>query len=647
MTALVGALFLLLGAPALASATTSATGTGLSGSAAADERVTAYDVDIDVREDGSIRVTEHETHRFPEGEERHGILRNITVRAGYQGRTDVYRNYELSDLEITSPTGAPTEYTESDDGEDLQLRIGSPDEVVEGTHEYVISYTLAKAVNEIDAEHVELFHNIVGTANQQYIDDLSVTVSGPAKATRALCKYGVYGQGTDCTAKAGNPSTFSHTDLGPGEGMTVAVEMPRSAFGADLAPELVEGDPADPDALPEDTKNALNGALAAGGAFIPLAAASLMGLLVWKRGRDEHYAGLTPGLLPGPGEEPVVRRGASPPVAVQFNPPPGVQPGLVGVIIDESADTVDVSATIVDLAVRGYLQMAEVENSRNDWRLQRTEKQQDGEALSAYENELLESLFAGGSEVLLSDLRGSFASTLGLVKLHMYQEAVDRGWFRRSPEAQRATWVGVGSFLMMIGVVLGFFMPSFLGIGSDLGIGGTPFNGFHVLGIGIVIAGLVCRALGHRMASRTAVGSAMLAQSRGFRRYLETAEAGQIRFEEASQIFSKFLPYAIVFGVADRWAKTFEKVAEAAELAGQPIMMPTWYVGYGPWQSGAFGGLAHGVDDFATHAAGTFVSTPGSSGESAFGSGGFGGGSFGGGGGFSGGGGSGSSGGSW
>jgi uncharacterized membrane protein len=136
------------------------------------------------------------------------------------------------------------------------------------------------------------------------------------------------------------------------------------------------------------------------------------------------------------------------------------------------------------------------------------------------------------------------------------------------------------------------------------------------------------------MAARTADGSAVHAQSLGFRQYLVTAEANQIRWEEAQSVFSRYLPYAIVFGVAEKWADTFEQVAAAAAAAGHPVVMPTWYIGDG---FGSFSNLASGMDSFATTAGGTFTSTPGSSGGSGFSSGG----------GFSGGGGGGSSGGSW
>ena len=163
-----------------------------------------------------------------------------------------------------------------------------------------------------------------------------------------------------------------------------------------------------------------------------------------------------------------------------------------------------------------------------------------------------------------------------------------------------------------------------------------------VLGGGLVIAGLVILAFSRAMAWRTADGSAVLAQSRGFREYLVTAEADQIAFEEAQQIFSRYLPYAIVYGVADRWAKVFAQVASAAEAAGSPDRHA--HVVRVEWHDLLTSAGSPPVPSFSTTAGGTFTATPGSSGGSGFGGGD---GGFGGGGGFSGGGVGGSSSGSW
>ena len=95
-----------------------------------------------------------------------------------------------------------------------------------------------------------------------------------------------------------------------------------------------------------------------GGAAVILSAA--LGLLAWRlrtTAVDEQYAGLTPGLTPmGPADGAVMKRNYKAPVAVRFDPPVGMRPGQLGTLIDEKADPRDVTATLVDLAVRGYLQ---------------------------------------------------------------------------------------------------------------------------------------------------------------------------------------------------------------------------------------------------------------------------------------------------
>ena len=61
------------------------------------------------------------------------------------------------------------------------------------------------------------------------------------------------------------------------------------------------------------------------------------------------------------------------PVAVEFQPPDGLRPGQVGTLLDERVDPLDVSATIVDLAVHGYLRIEEQERAHwfagRDWTL--------------------------------------------------------------------------------------------------------------------------------------------------------------------------------------------------------------------------------------------------------------------------------------
>ena len=138
----------------------------------------------------------------------------------------------------------------------------------------------------------------------------------------------------------------------------------------------------------------------------------------------------------------------------------------------------------------------------------------------------------------------------------------------------------------------------------------------------------VVKVLGRRMASRTADGSAVLAQSLGFRQYLVTAEANQIRFEEGIDVFSRYLPYAIMFGVAERWTKEFAQLAEQGRYAFNPY----WYIGYGYGYGFNYHTFASSMDSLASTMSSSMQhATAATSGGSGFsGGGGFGGGGGGG-----------------
>ena len=631
--------------------------------AAVEDGASRFAVTYDVRRDGSVRVVQDITWQFPAGEERHGIYRTVKTRAGYAPNPDQVRVYELSDLEVTSPTGASTQVSVSQQGAEQKVRIGSPDEVVTGTQRYRVAYTLAHVVNDIGDGTAELYLDQISPSNTSFYEAVTASVRGPAPATRTACYTGPFGAITPCRSAPGNPSTFSAPAVAPYEGMSIVASYPRTAF-ADLTPDLRAGGVEDAVTEDPDTEEdvaapamapGLERTVAVGavtlGVLLPLLSAALMGLLVWSRGRDEEYVGLTPGLTPGaaPGmsaDAAVARRTREPAVAVQFAPPVGVQPGLLGTVIDEDAGLVDVSATIVDLAVRGHLTIARVEREGTeggeDWELRRAASPPTGRALAPYEQTLLDGLFARGERTRLSWLRGEFATTAAAVQRELYDEVVARGWFRRSPERQRAAFRVAGGALMGVAVVGGLVaLPAFW---SDLGGAAGAGLAALVAVVGVFASGLIIRSLGRRMAARTAEGTAVLAQARGFEQYLATAEAGQIRFEEAQDIFSRYLPYAIAFGLAERWATLFTEVTAAAQAAGVVLQQPTWWAGH--WHSSDFGALAYGADSFATSAVGSFTSTPGSSGSSGLtaSSSGFSGGF---GGGFSGGGGTGSGGGSW
>ena len=133
--------------------------------------------------------------------------------------------------------------------------------------------------------------------------------------------------------------------------------------------------------------------------------------LVWLFGRDRRYQGSAVDVafgsdVPNAPEERVPLFGEHE-TPVEFVPPDGLRPGQVGTLVDFKANPLDVTATIVDLAVRGYLKIEELSEGgllrQGDWKL--TRMKEDDAELMPYEQKLLDGLFRDEPEVQLSDLR--------------------------------------------------------------------------------------------------------------------------------------------------------------------------------------------------------------------------------------------------
>jgi uncharacterized membrane protein YgcG len=229
---------------------------------------------------------------------------------------------------------------------------------------------------------------------------------------------------------------------------------------------------------------------------------------------------------------------------------------------------------------------------------------------------LLEGLFRDGETAQLSELRTQFAPRLQLVEGALYDDAVAAGWFPTRPDRVRARWHALGMVALVLGGAAAFLLIRFTRLG--------------VVALPLPLLGLALLGLGSRFPRRTGKGTALLGRVRGFRELFEAGEGERQRFAESKQLFSQYLPYAIVFGMAERWAQTFEGLGLTPEEMGVGV----WYTspfGYNPL---AFG---YAMSSFSTVTTGSIAaampSTSASSGFSGFGGGGFSGGGFGGGGG--------------
>ena len=141
----------------------------------------------------------------------------------------------------------------------------------------------------------------------------------------------------------------------------------------------------------------------------------------------------------------------------------------------------------------------------------------------------------------------------------------------------------------------------------------------------MIVAGILLLVAARWMPHRTAKGYAVLRHTLGFRRFIDESEKHRAEFAERKNMFSEYLPYAVVFGATKKWAHAF------AGLGDEPPDTSSWYVSQHAFDYAVF---SSAIDGFAVTSAGTLTSTPAStSGSSGFSGGGFSGGGGGGGGG--------------
>jgi hypothetical protein len=285
----------------------------------------------------------------------------------------------------------------------------------------------------------------------------------------------------------------------------------------------------------------------------------------WTSGRDTRAPR-------GPAYHPIREE---PSGEVCFVSPDGIRPGQLGTLVDESADVVDIVATVLDLAVRGHVAIEELPRPspyrRPDWVIRRTTEDHEPEGdLAPYERVLLALLLGGPGDdrhirrdngtrrVAVSALAGRFSDGLRQMQDQLYADVHAKGWFRQRPDAVRSPWTTAGGVLALVGVV------ATVGLGS-IGLG--------LVGLGMILAGGILAWGGVVAPARTARGSALLRQLHDLRAYLEMAHGSELPDSSRAELVARILPYALVFGLLDRWARIFA----ASGRPGDPDAGLEWY----------------------------------------------------------------------
>lgn len=218
----------------------------------------------------------------------------------------------------------------------------------------------------------------------------------------------------------------------------------------------------------------------------------------------------------------------------------GVRPGLVGTVATERVDPVDVTATLLDLAVAGHLTITELPNSHHgllDWSLTRTDR--DGAELFAYERAILDAIAPPGGQSLVSKLPSTLAPVIADVQSCLYDEVVHRGWFDARPDATRSAWRTRG----------------FVGTGIAV-LAAVALVAFTTLGLLALVLLALAAALvwvADHLPRRTARGAQLVAGLEALSALIATHPVTEMPEGREIAEISRILPYAVVLGGKQRW----------------------------------------------------------------------------------------------
>jgi uncharacterized membrane protein YgcG len=555
--------------------------------------ISRFDARYTIDNDGSVLV-EEEIHPVFDGA-YNGILREIPVE--YPGPDGTAYKLIINVDSVTDENGSKIKFQQSTRSERvvggahhqfLVLKIFAAGTDTERTVR--ITYRSPNAVRFFK-DHDEFYWNVTGNDWKIPIDSSSAFVALPSTAAgqlKAQAFTGTFGEkGKDATINTdGSNITFEASEpLPPRNGLTIDIYIPKgilkepSAFTHLLW--FIGGNP---------------------GLLLPVWAFAVMFALWFWKGRD-----------PDPGIS----------VAPMYEPPKGLTPAEAGTLITDNIEVRDITSTLIDLAVKGYLKIIEHDDkilfiSHKDYILRLMQPRAEWQGLAAHETEVLTNIFpeVTAEETTLSSLKNRFYIALPSIRQEIMSALTAKDLYSTDPESAKG--------LALVGVLVIVLPALWMQMTGRIHLQNSP----TVLIAALLLSALIIFLFSRKLAAKTVRGARTRVACLGFKEFMTRVDGDRIK-RMPPDTFEKFLPYAMAFGVEQHWAKAFQG------LITDP---PSWYVGSGYGTPGVMWTpllFTNSMNSFATSAFQSFSAAPqASSSGSGFGDGG----SFGGGGGFSGGG---------
>ncbi len=540
-------------------------------------RIQDYDVLLEVGSDGVLDVAERLTIAFTGS--WNGIVRDLSLQhRTAEGRAE---RLKLRIRQITDSAGNPLRYEEESGGNHTRsFRIWVPG-ANDAVRHVVIRYAVSNAIRFFYAgseagELDELYWNVTGNGWDMPIAVARARVVLPrgVQPTQTAVYTGRAGSrsGDAETRVSGNTVTFTmRRQLEPREGMTIGVGLPPGHIRS----------------RPSAATNRLYGIARFWPFALPFIVFGLAFRSWRRRGRD-----------PQPES-----------IAVQYEPVDGLSPTEMGTLVDHRADMRDITATLVDLAVRGYVRIVEARKqklfglrSETTFRFERVRPSSDWKSLAQHERHYLHAVFDRGQDTVeLEELENKFYRSLPMIRDAVYHSLIKRGYYRERPDKVKSNWFVLAALALILGAGGAALVASQMWSWTSLSA---------LIGAAVVSA-IVLGVFAAIMPARTVPGARAREAALGFREFLSRVETDRYqRMITSPELFERYLPHAMAFGVEEKWARAFENIYR------EP---PQWYGGTG---SGAFN-----VSDFSSRmsalssaASSSMSSSPSSSGSGGGGS---------------------------
>ncbi len=548
-------------------------------------RITDFKDTISVAADGTALVDEKITLAF--AGQWHGIHRTIPVE--YPGPDGTNYTLFLNIISVTDENGGKLKYDSTKSGNYRDLKIYIPD-AVDATRVVNIDYSVRNGVRFFD-NYDELYWNVTGNDWPVPIDHASAFVTFPDKASgglRAQAFTGAYGsKQSEATAEVTGADVMSETTrpLPMRGGLTVDIYIPPGVIS------------------PPSALTKLGWFLGSNPiVFLPLFTLAVMFGLWYSVGRD-----------PDPSMS----------VAPQYEPPKGICPAEAGALIGDAIHPRDITSTIIDLAVRGYIKIEEkvdkflVFNHKDYLFTLLKPHEQWGTDLTAHERVMLDNIFLAGTGTRLSDLKNRFYTVIPVVREDIMSSLKSKGIYALDPES-------ANGYSLVAGVVIAILVVGVQVMGWMNLLYSVPL----VIG-SVLVSALIWWLFARKMTAKTVSGARTQIAVLGFQEFMNRVDADRIK-RMPPDTFEKFLPYAMALGVEHHWAQAFDGIIKDP---------PSWYVspngytGFSPlFFSSSMNSMASDMHQVFTSAPRASSSGSGFSGGGSSG-GGFSGGGFGGGGG--------------